>query len=169
MPTPQSTGLLEFTEGRYPAAHLSLQKALALAETLGDAPSLALTERNLANLYGRQQNIPQAQIHADRALEHYQRTGDRYGLAIMLGSLASIYLDNRQFAQAAKLAAQALEGSKAFPYFAAIAATNLAEALFELGELERAQKHAYDALHLRRTPTFPLRPLHPGAHQTPTK
>lgn len=148
-------GELEYEQGRYHDAAISFQNALTVAESLGDAAGMALAERNLANLYGRQQKITQAQEHAQRAVEHYQRTGDRFGLAVMYNNLASICLDTRQFQQAVSYAAQALAASKASPYYAAIAAANLAEAYFETGDLAQAQTYAYEVLTQEERQPYP--------------
>ena len=148
-------GELEYEQGRYHDAAISFQNALVVAESLGDAAGMALAERNLANLYGRQQKVAQAQEHAQRAVEHYQRTGDRFGLAVMYNNLASISLDTRQFQQAVTYAAQALAASKASPYYAAIAAANLAEAYFETGQLEQAQSYAYEVLTQEERQPYP--------------
>lgn len=148
-------GELEYESGCYADAQISFQNALQLAESVGDITGMAHAERNLANLYGRQKNLIQSQEHAQNAIKHYQRIGDRFGLAVMYGSLASICLDTQQFQQAVHYAAQALAASKAFPYYAAIAATNLAEAYFEVGELEQAQTYAYEVLNQEERQPYP--------------
>jgi len=148
-------GVLEYQSGRYQDAQIAFQSALILADSLDDVANMAAAERGLANLYGRQQNRAKAEEHAHRALEHFQRVGDRFGAAVVYNNLASIYLDTQQYEPAAKWAAQALAASKAYPYYAAIAATNLAEAYFELGELAQAQHYAYKVLNQEERQPYP--------------
>ncbi|MEZ4733379.1 MAG: tetratricopeptide repeat protein [Caldilineaceae bacterium] len=148
-------GVLEYQSGRYQDAQIAFQSALVLAESLEDVANMAAAERGLANLYGRQQNRAKAEEHAHRALEHFQQVGDRFGAAVVYNNLASIYLDTQQYESAAKWGAQALAASKAFPYYAAIAATNLAEAYFELGELAQAQHYAYAVLNQEERQPYP--------------
>lgn len=148
-------GSLEYESGRYHDALLSLQSAANLAESLEDMRTLALAERFLAQVYSRQQNLPKAEEHIQSAVAAYQRLNDKLGLVRAYGSLACIYIDTQQFQQAAHYAQLAFAGAKALPYTAAVAAANLAEAYYELGDLAQAQQYAHAVLTMEERQPFP--------------
>lgn len=150
-------GELQEEEGEYQAALRSFEKASTLAQYLADPASIALTERNLANLYGRLQNLPKAQWHADRAIRYYKQIKDYVSIAKMQDNLAYIYIQTRQFQQAIEQATPALQAFKAMkiPYSASVAAANLAEAYFELNKLDKAREYAYEVLQQEERQTYP--------------
>lgn len=148
-------GSLEYESGQYEAAALSLQNAAALAKSLDDVRNLALIERFLAQTYSRQQNLVKAEEHIQGAIAAYQRLNDRLGLVRTYGSLATIYMDMQQFQQAVHYAKLTFDGAKAHPYTAAVAAANLAEAHFELGDLAQAQHYAHQVLNMEERQPFP--------------
>jgi tetratricopeptide (TPR) repeat protein len=71
--------------------------------------------------------------------------------------LAYIYIQTQQFAEAVEAAKMALHTYKAIgsPYYASIAAVNLAEAYLETGELEKAEEVAYEALNFEEIQSMP--------------
>jgi tetratricopeptide (TPR) repeat protein len=104
----------------------------------------------LAALAGRRQQLDLALSHAAQAIAIYERIGDRLNLEKMRVNLSFINVQTRQFAAALT----AGEPTYAFfvairdPYFAGAAGANLAEASFELGDLEQAERYANEVLAL---------------------
>ncbi len=143
-------GMLHVEEGDYPAALEEFQRALALADRLDDDTLRAQAERFLAMHYGRLQKLDCAITHAARATAIFERLGDRPSLEKMRGNLAFIYVQTRRFEAAieAGTPAYAFFRHVGDPYFAAAAAANLAEASFELGDMERAAHYAGEVIAL---------------------
>jgi tetratricopeptide (TPR) repeat protein len=150
-------GELQEEDGRYGEALASYQEALTLATALNDTASLALTEGNLASIYGRKQDLERAVAFAQSAIARCQEIGDVYSLAKLTMNLAYIYIQTRQFTQAVDAAKTALRTFQAIgsPYYAAISAVNLAEAYLETGELAKAEEVAYEALDMEEAQTMP--------------
>jgi tetratricopeptide (TPR) repeat protein len=150
-------GELEEEDGRYDEALASYQEALKVATSLNDTASLALTEGNLASLYGRKQDLEQAVAYSQSAIARCQEIGDAYSLAKLTVNLAYIYLQTQQYTEAVGAASTALRTYKAIgsPYYASIAAVNLAEAYLETGELQKAEEFAYEALDFEEAQSMP--------------
>ena len=150
-------GELQEEDGRYAEALASYEDALVLATTLKDTASLALTEGNLASLYGRKQELARAVEYSESAIRRCREIGDVYSMAKLTMNLAYIYIQTQQFALAVDTAKTALRTFKAIgsPYYASVSAVNLAEAYLETGELEKAEETAYEALHLEEAQTMP--------------
>ena len=150
-------GFVQEEEGRYNEALVSYQNALVLAQHLDDDANSALVERQLAALFGRQQNLEEAVQHANQALAIYERIGDRVNLEKMRCNLAFIYVQTRQFAFAIDVGVQAYRFFKNVqdPYFAGGAGANIAEAYFELGDLANAQRYAFEVIDLDARHTHP--------------
>jgi tetratricopeptide (TPR) repeat protein len=150
-------GELQEEDGRYADALASYEEALTLAVALNDTASLALTEGNLASLYGRKQELGRAVEYAESAITRCQEIGDVYSAAKLTMNLAYIFIQTQQFARAVEAAQRALRTFMAIgaPYYAAISAVNLAEAYYETGELEKAEATAYEALNMEEAQTMP--------------
>ncbi len=150
-------GELQEEDGRYAEALASYEQALTLATSLNDTASLALTEGNLASLYGRKQALQEAVAYSQSAIARCQEIGDFYSLAKLTMNLSYIYIQTHQFAQAVDAAKTALRTFKAIgsPYYSAVSAVNLAEAYLETGELQKAEEIAYEALNLEEAQTMP--------------
>ena len=118
---------------------------------------MALTEGNLASLYGRKQDLARAVIYSQSAIARCREIGDAYSLAKLTMNLAYIYIQTQQFVQAVDAAKTALRTFKAIgsPYYSAISAVNLAEAYLETGDLQKAEETAYEALDLEEAQTMP--------------
>lgn len=149
-------GELEYHGGRYADALRSFQSAAQLAQSLDDQETMSWVDRHLAHLYIRHQDFAKAEEHAQRAIDHYQRVGDRFRMLQMYGTLSSLYLDTRRYTQAVEVGTKTVQGAKvAFPLLAATTAANLAEAYFELGDLEKAQLYAQEVLNLEERHPYP--------------
>jgi tetratricopeptide (TPR) repeat protein len=150
-------GELQEEDGQYSEALASYEQALELARSLNDTASLALTEGNLASLYGRKQDLARAVEYSQSAITRCREIGDVYSLAKLTMNLAYIYIQTQQFEQAVDAAKTALRTFQAIgsPYYSAISAVNLAEAYLETGELDQAEKIAYEALDMEEAQTMP--------------
>lgn len=150
-------GELQEEDGDYAAALASYEAALKLALELKDTASLALTEGNLASLYGRKQDLERAVEFSQSAITRCREIGDVYSMAKLTMNLAYIYIQTQQFVQAVDAAKTAWRTFKAIgsPYYSAVSAVNLAEAYLETGELEKAEETAYEALNLEEAQTMP--------------
>lgn len=141
-------GLVREEEGAYAAALDAYRRARDLAESLDNDSLRAQAERWIAALHGRLQQLDEAVTHARQAIVIYERLGDRVNLEQMHSNLAFIYVQTRQFQAALDIGAPAY----AFfvdvrdPYYAAVTGANLAEASFELGELDTALRYATEVL-----------------------
>ena len=143
-------GLVREEEGDYSTALEAYQRARALAEQLDDDALRAQSERWIAAVYGRRQQLEQAVTHAAQSIAIYQRIGDRVNLEKMRGNLAFIYVQTRQFRAALDVGtpAYAFFLSIRDPHYAAGTGANLAEASYELGDFESAARYAAEVLDL---------------------
>jgi tetratricopeptide (TPR) repeat protein len=151
-------GVLEVEEGRYGDALISYQKALALAQAVGDEAQLADSYRNLAKLFGaRLQKLDQAVDYFQKAIACYEQLGDRMSVEQTRDNLTATYLQTRQFHAALETAAPTYRFFKAIQatYPAANAGVNLAEAHLELGNLEEAERYALEVLDLEERQAYP--------------
>jgi tetratricopeptide (TPR) repeat protein len=143
-------GMVREEEGAYDEALAAYTHARALAEELDDDALRAQAQRRIGVLYGRRQQLDEAISHASQAIAIYERLGDRLNLEKLRGNLAFIYVQTRQFeaAIAAGAPAYAFFVAARDPYFAGAAGANLAEASFELGRLDDAERYATETLGL---------------------
>ncbi len=143
-------GLLREDDGDYSTALEAYRCARVLAEQLDDDPLRAQAERQIAAVYGRRQQLEAAVTHATRSISIYERLGDRVNLEKMRSNLAFIYVQTRQFNAALEVGEPAYRFFVAVhdPYFAAVTAANLAEASYELGDLDNATRYAGEVLEL---------------------
>lgn len=141
-------GMLRDEEGDYDASLAAYGRALALAEQLDDDALRAQAERWLATIYGRREQLAEAVEHATRSIAIYERTGDRLSLEKMRSNLASIFVQTREFRAALEAGAPAYAFFLAVrdPLYASGTAANLAEASFNLGDLEAATRYASEVV-----------------------
>ncbi len=151
-------GLIEEEEGRYHDALLSYQKALTLAQSVEDLPSLALTQRNLAGLLGGRMNRPQEGVqYTHSAIATYEQMGDRINAARARTDLLYIYVQSREFQAVTQIGPEVYHYHQALQdrYNSAVDAHNLAEAWFELGDLDRSERYAQESLAFNEKAAIP--------------
>ncbi len=143
-------GVLLEEEGSYHMALEAYRRARSLAEQIEDDTLRAQAERWLAAVYGRRQQLEEAVTHATQSIAIYERLGDRVNLEKMRSNMAFIYVQTRQFQAAIDVGVPAYTFFVAMrdPYFAAVTAANLAEASYELGDLDNAVRYANEVLEL---------------------
>lgn len=141
-------GEIEQMQGHYNEALLAFHKALLIAEHFAEQPLLARTHRLLARVYGRQKRMAEAVNHIELALTIYGTLKDRIAQAWTQNELASVYIDSRQFQAVLEPAHQVYQFFKNTqqPYMMSVAAANLAEAYFELGDWPQAEHFALEVL-----------------------
>lgn len=150
-------GKLRDEEGDYDGALATYNRARQLADQLEDDALRAQAERWLATIYGRREQLTEAVEHATHAIGIYDRIGDRLNLEQMRSNLASIYVQTREFQAAIDV------GAPAYAFFLAVrdqlyasgTAANLAEASFNLGDLEAAARYASEVLEMKQPFTMP--------------
>jgi tetratricopeptide (TPR) repeat protein len=150
-------GKLRDEEGDYAGALAAYTQARSLADKLEDDALRAQAERWLATIYGRREQLVEAVQHATRAISIYERIGDRLNLEQMRSNLASIYVQTREFQAALEV------GVSAYAFFLAIhdqlyasgTAANLAEASYNLGDLDGAARYASEVLAMNQPFTMP--------------
>ncbi|MCE7981360.1 MAG: AAA family ATPase [Caldilinea sp. CFX5] len=141
-------GEIEQEQGNYNDALLILHKALLIAQHFDEQPLLARIHGFLARVYGRQKRMKEAVRHIELALTIYETRKDHRFQALMRTELASVYIDNRQFQAVLEPARQAYQFFKSTQssYMMSVAAANLAEAYFELGDWPQAEHFAQEVL-----------------------
>ena len=150
-------GTMHEEEGAYNEALAAYERARHTADQLDDDALRAQAERWLAGIHGRRQELAAAVAHGAAASAIYERLGDRVSLEKMRSNMAFIYVQTRQFQAALDVGVPAYDFFKAVrdSYFAGHTGTNLAEASFELGDLEGAGRYAAEVLALGHRSTVP--------------
>ena len=136
--------------GDYDQALAAHRRARDLAEQIDDDALRGMAERLIARDYGRRQQLAEAVLHAGHAIAIYERMGDQVNREKMRSNLAFIYVQTRQFQAALDVGQPAYDFFVAVrdPYFAAVTGANLAEASFEIGDREGAERFARAVLDL---------------------
>jgi tetratricopeptide (TPR) repeat protein len=140
----QLQGLILEEQGDLGAAESHYATALDIATVIDDARGLAETNRCLCNLHGRRGEVAIARSHAEAAIAHYERMGDLVNVALVQSNLAAAYLDAGEFAQVLAVGEPAFDFFRdhGFTHRLAATACNLAEAHYELGDLDAAEFNA---------------------------
>ncbi|MCB9138494.1 MAG: ATP-binding protein [Caldilineaceae bacterium] len=141
-------GLVYEQQGELTAAEIAYHTALEIASTLDFEQGLAKTHRSLCNIYGRRGEAGRAYQHAADAMTLYERMGDLVNVALVQSNLAATYLDVGEFTEVLAVGGVAFEFFQQHGYSHRLAGTacNLAEAHYELGELDKARAMADLAL-----------------------
>ena len=135
-------------KGQLDEAARSLQRALELAEQLEDKDAIAKTKRELAINFGRRGDMVHAEYYSNEAIDWYEKKGDRLSLEGTRANLAGMYLQTGEFEKVIANGKQSLayfESVKNENWVASLCC-NLAEAWFELDDLEHAETYAQRAL-----------------------
>ncbi|MGH2543752.1 MAG: tetratricopeptide repeat protein, partial [Ardenticatenaceae bacterium] len=150
-------GVVHEAAGNYQTAHSYFRAALALAEEASYGQGSALTHFHLAGLAGRRADIGEATTHLEEAMRYHKHTGDLFEVECVRCNLAAIRFQAQDYAAAADQARAALTFFERInhPYWIAVAASNLAEAYYELGELADAQQAASRVLEQEEPHTHP--------------
>lgn len=149
--------LLNTEEGNYNDAYLGYQEALAIAQTIGDEPLIIRIYTNLTTLLNGQGRFEESLQYAEKALELCERRGDVVNAESARNSMITTHMWLKNYQKAVELGEASLRILKALnkPYNIAIAAANLAESYFELGELQKAEIYATEVLDREERHAYP--------------
>ncbi len=143
----QMRGILELNHGRHRRAISHLEEALALATNAGNEGKACLARYYLTLAFGNLGELEQAQQHADIATTYFHDVGDRVREEGLRAELAGCLLNVGRFEEVIPPAERALSFFDRInhrPWIANLS-SNLAEAYFETGQLERAEDYALRA------------------------
>jgi len=145
-------GIRQHKTGQFPAAIESLQKALALYQSLGDAKGVANCLSSLGDTYFSLGRYSETAIFYQQSLEIRQGIGDRAGeLESLLGlSNAYLYLGQEQDAKTLKQQAEALRREIGNPKRQAAFLNNLALDSRSQGQYQQAIAFHQQQLKLAR-------------------
>jgi tetratricopeptide (TPR) repeat protein len=150
-------GMIQAEQGEYAAAQAAHSRALEVAESINDERGIAQAHHQLAALMAYQGKLDEMIAHTEEAMTYYERTGDLVLAHMARINLSAAYIQGKRFAEAAETAHQALPFFERIkePYGMSTTAANLAEAYYELGELELAEKYAYYVMQQEEPHTMP--------------
>lgn len=131
--------------------------SLKIAEQLNDPASLARIQYDLAVTYARQGSHTEALDHAQTAVATYQQIGDRFSMEKINNFLTALYLNMGEFDQVVTIGEPALHyfENARLDYWASMTAANMAEAQYELGNLDQAEQRAQQVLSFEEPHSYP--------------
>lgn len=134
-------GMVQAAMGNFTTARSHYKVALTLAEEAQHETGMARTHYQLAGLAGRQSEPEEASHHLDHAIRHYEKVGDFFTLECVKTSLAAVKIQLKEYSTAIALAQTSLRFFEQIrhPYWVRVAATTLAEACYEAGDLDSAE------------------------------
>ena len=118
--------------------------ALAAAEALGDASAIAFTCNSLGIVAGRQADGPASRQWLMRAMQGFEDVGNLLQAEIVRSNIAALCITTRDFSGAVAAGESALAFFQAIKHSRLIASTasSVAEAFFELNQLDKATRYA---------------------------
>jgi DNA-binding SARP family transcriptional activator len=134
-----------------------LERALAVARTVGLLQIEAGTLRNLGSIYHNRGELARASEHYSQALEVYQRLDVHHPESDILGRIGLVYCDRGMFDEAVDHLDRAAKRSvqQELANHEAVAHYGLAMAKGHLGQYKEALQNAHHALRLSETTRFP--------------
>lgn len=145
----QLRALVEMAQGNHLAALEYLRVARRIAETVSDTERVAKTDELVAMAAGNYGDYILARQHAQAAMAYFERTGNRLRLENLRAELAGFYLNERKFTDAIEPLESALRFFENIKHDLRVGyiSSNLAEAYFESGQMELAERYSLNALH----------------------
>lgn len=150
-------GTIQAERGELTRAQACLGNAVKLAQQLDNLSALGRAHYYLANAASMQQNFDVAFRHYELGIQAYSSSGNQVEEAQLRASLASNFLIATDYGSAireANTAHQFFQKIKS-PYWSALCANTIAEAYFELGELENAEQYAMEVVSHEDSEFFP--------------
>ena len=140
--------LVESAQGKFPLAQEHLRAARQIAVAASDDKRVAKSDQFLAMAAGNHGDFERARRHAQDAMTYFERSGDRLSLEDMRAEVAGFYLNERRFDEAIEPSLATLRFFENISHHPRIAyiSSNLAEAYYETGQLELAEKYALRAI-----------------------
>lgn len=144
----QLKALVEMAQGKHLVALEHLRTARRIAEATLDAGRMAKIDELLAMAAGNYGDYVLARQHAQAAMTYFERTGNRLRLENLRAEVAGFYINERKFADAIAPLESALRFFEMIKHDLRISyiSSNLAEAYFEMGQLELAERYALHAI-----------------------
>jgi len=141
-------GIIDSSLGDFLGATDHLLEARQIAADMFDARRMAKVDQYLAMAAGNYGDYEQARRHAQAAIDYFKRTGDRLSQENMRAELAGFFLNEGRFEEAIEPSEEALRFFEDIKHDLRIAfiSSNLAEAYFETGDLQRAENYAMRAI-----------------------
>lgn len=93
-------GVLDYVQGRYPAALSSFFQALTLYDKIKDEKGQAAVHNNIGLIYQEQRNYDKALSQFQLSLQVRTRQNDREGMGICNNNIGEVYLRQKDYAQA---------------------------------------------------------------------
>jgi tetratricopeptide (TPR) repeat protein len=138
---------LKLARREYRQAQEIGENMLALAQKIGDDQHIAQVYYYLANSAGQLGDLTTAQTHAEKLFDICERTGNRILLENMRAEMAGFYLNVGRYAETIEPAERArrfferVKNELRLPHIY----SNLAEAYYETGQLDKAEEFAHKA------------------------
>ena len=150
-------GEIEINRGQHRQARAYLNNALDLARSAKDERRQARANYLLTLAAGNLGDVDAAHEYAKLAMNYYERVGNRLRLEGLRAELAGIYLNVGRFAEVIEPAEQALHYFEQIKHnhWPGLISSNLAEAYFETGDLEKAELYGMRAVQSENPPVQP--------------
>jgi len=144
-------------KGEFETAVAHYQASKEIAEQLDDPVLLARIQYDLAILHARQGNHETALANAEQARLSYQQIGDRFSQEKLNTFLMALYLNMKVFDKVVAIGEPTLRyfQQARLDYWTSIAAANIAEAQYELGNFPQAEERVRQVLALEERHTYP--------------
>lgn len=144
-------GVLFTKQGHYKKALVYIEKYLAIQKTLKNNLGVAISCRNLGNIYLRLKQFAVAESYFLEALNYYNSSGDKAEVANELINLGVLKHQQGQLEAALQNYEKALTTGRELNDYTIkeICLNNLAQIFLDKGDLEKALAYNYDALELR--------------------
>lgn len=138
-------------KGEYKKALMYIEKYLAVQKALNNSLGLAISYRNLGNIYLRLKQFQKAEDYFLLALNYYNSVNNKAEVANELINLGVTKHQQRQLDAALQDYEKALQTGKELNDYEikAICLNNLAQIFSDKGNYEKALAYNYDALELR--------------------
>ena len=151
------SGVVLTQRGQFEEGLAAYKEALTVATTIQYDRGIAKTNRDIADLLWRRNQLTDAAKHATEAVHYYERIQDDLNVAWTHNTLACIHMQSGAYESAVTAGLKALSFLERIGHTYSIAgvASNLAESYFELDQLDAAEKYVHDVLRLEETQSQP--------------
>ena len=150
-------GLVEMAQGQFLQAQSHLETAIQIAQSINDESSRAKSNHLFAIAAGNYGDLSLAHKHAEEAMTYYQTVGNRLQVEGLRAELAGFYLNCGRYADVIEPAEKALAFFENIQHglWIGYLCSNLAEAYFETGDINRGEAYAHRALQAKNPRVHP--------------
>ncbi|MGB1253829.1 MAG: tetratricopeptide repeat protein [Candidatus Promineifilaceae bacterium] len=141
--------------GKFAEAEVAFSEMLKSAEI--SPQQRTRLHHDLAVIYGQQGKIKRAKYHAQQAMQFCREIGDRVLQETVQLVLVGIYLQAGKFAEVIQYGEPTLQFFREIKYNVVLSSllNYLAEAYFELDDIEKARQYAYEAYKMENISELP--------------